>query len=108
MSSRVPEKLRGQLLEVQAPGLSSDAFSLNFEEIKVTFTALAPGEQGTILLGWRGCLTCTVAAAAPVQEVTATARSPAGRHRPHQQPEQRGLVGLLSSPPHPFGHGLCR
>ena len=96
---QIPEKLRGQLLQFQAPGIPNDAFSLNFEEIKVTFRALGPGEQGTIVLGWYGCLTCTVAAGSTAPGVTASVSvTLPGDVDTSNNQSSATLEGLLSSP----------
>ena len=96
---QIPEKFRGQTPQLQASTLPSDAFTLNFEEIKVTFRSLAPGDQGTIVLGWYGCITCTVTASSVEQSVTAsvTVTLP-GDVDPSNNQSSATLEGLLSSP----------
>ncbi|MBP8292050.1 MAG: hypothetical protein KAX65_04710, partial [Caldilineaceae bacterium] len=74
LAFQIPEKLRdGEIILVQTPGIPNEAMSLNFEEIKMTLRPLAPGEAGTIVFGWYGCITCTRASLAATA-ITATVK----------------------------------
>ena len=89
---QIPEKLRGLPVRVvsgQGAGdpIPTESFSFNFDRLGVRLPAIAPGARNKIMLGWYGCITCTVAAAsAPGADYTATARlTLRGRCRSLQQ-----------------------
>ena len=63
LTVQIPPQLRGnQLVTLQAPGIASGSIVRQLDSIQFALPVLQPGESGEIVLGWYGCLTCTVAA----------------------------------------------
>lgn len=61
---QIPERLRGvEPILLRAPGVTSESISFNFDRLGFALPDLTPGDGGSIILGWYGCITCTVAAA---------------------------------------------
>lgn len=70
---QIPEPLRGaELALLQSPGIRSENISFNFDKLKFALDPLAPGQEGVIVLGWGGCITCTVSASGVALESSAT------------------------------------
>ena len=61
---QIPEKLRdGEIVLLQAPGIAQEDITRSIEKIQFGLPDLRLGDGGGIILGWYGCLTCTLAAA---------------------------------------------
>lgn len=66
-----PPALRnGELVIFKSPGIATDSF-MKLGDIQGELMDLEPGRFGTIVLGWTGCLTCTVVAANTNVDITA-------------------------------------
>ncbi len=60
---QIPEKLRGaQPAFVHAPGIAPNKIKFGVGTISFGLPNLAMGDLGTIIVGWTGCLTCTLTA----------------------------------------------
>ncbi|HQY91259.1 DNRLRE domain-containing protein [Caldilinea sp.] len=103
LTFQIPPQLRGnQLVTLQAPGIASGSIVRQLDSIQFALPVLQPGESGEIVLGWYGCLTCTVAAsnASDVQmDVQAAAQvTLAGDIDSVNNQSSATAYGLLSSP----------
>ncbi|MEZ4711063.1 MAG: GEVED domain-containing protein [Caldilineaceae bacterium] len=59
---QIPEKLLdGQIELLRAPGIANSSIKQLPGKIQFGLPDLRPGEFGAIVMGWTGCLTCTVA-----------------------------------------------
>lgn len=97
---QIPEPLRGaELALLQSPGIRSENISFNFDKLKFALDPLAPGQDGVIVLGWVGCITCTVSAsgAALASSATVTAQL-AGDTDASNNQSSATARGLLSFP----------
>ncbi|MBE2239975.1 MAG: DNRLRE domain-containing protein [Caldilineaceae bacterium] len=103
LTFQIPPQLRGsQLVTLRAPGIAASSIVRNPDSIQFKLPALQPGESGAIVLGWTGCLTCTVAAsnASDVQmdvQATAQVTQPGDIDAGNNQ-SRATAYGLLSSP----------
>ncbi|MFN8468604.1 MAG: DNRLRE domain-containing protein [Caldilineaceae bacterium] len=61
---QIPEKLRGQQPAlVKGSDATRESISFNFDRLSVQLPTMAPNTGGSLVLGWYGCITCTLAAA---------------------------------------------
>lgn len=97
---QIPEKLRDMEIKwLRAPNVAQDQITRNPDSISLTLPDLEPGANGTVVLGWAGCLTCTVASSISADEYTAVARARLeGDVDPSNNEDSITLRGLLSSP----------
>lgn len=59
---QIPEKLRGlRPALVRGGGVTQNSISFNFDKLSAVLPALEPNSAGTVILGWYGCITCTLA-----------------------------------------------
>ncbi len=71
---QIPEKLQGVPLELlRAPGIEEGSIDVGNGSIRFTLPDLSVGSFGTIVLGWTGCLTCTLTTQVAAADVTAPA-----------------------------------
>jgi plastocyanin len=69
---QIPEKLRGQRpLLVKGSDVAPDSISFNVDRLSVALPGLAPNTGGSLVLGWYGCITCTLAAAGTAPDALA-------------------------------------
>lgn len=61
-SITLPSILANGDIRVRAPSIDDDQIDIGSTGIEGTLPDLNPGEMGTVVLGWTGCLTCTLAA----------------------------------------------
>lgn len=60
---QIPEKLRGvQPSFLRAPGVTPANIQMGTDKIRFGLSVLQMGDFGTIIVGWTGCLTCTLTA----------------------------------------------
>jgi len=97
---QIPEHLRGvELAMLQAPGIPSENISLNFDKLQFAPGPLAPGQGGAIVLGWYGCITCTVSTAGVALESPATVSAQLADDTDTSNNQSSAVApGLLSSP----------
>lgn len=75
---QIPEKFRGiQPRLIRAPGVKTESISFNFDKLSFVLPSIEQANVYQVLLGWYGCITCTVAsnasAAATLAEYTGVA-----------------------------------
>ena len=103
---QIPEKLRdGQLVLLRAPGISGDSVRRLPTKIQFDLPDLTAGGFGAIVMGWTGCLTCTVAAnmaanvAAPLESYDASVNvTLAGDVNPDNNQATARVAGLSVGP----------
>ncbi|MCB0190000.1 MAG: hypothetical protein KDE31_37270, partial [Caldilineaceae bacterium] len=66
-----PTLQNGKLTFLKAPGIPSSKLFAKFDGVQGELMDLEPGQFGTIVLGWTGCLTCTLTAASADTDFTA-------------------------------------
>lgn len=75
---QIPEKLQGiPPSNVTIPGIDKSSLQVGTNSLRLTLPTLEFGGFGRIILGWTGCLTCTLTAAdlaAPTADFTASAK----------------------------------
>ena len=57
----IPEALRDGKFDIRAPGIPDSDLNIGSSGIDGLLPDLQPGDRGTIVLSWTGCLTCVVA-----------------------------------------------
>ncbi len=63
---QIPEKLRDmEIVMAKGTDVAVEQISFNFDRLTVSLPDLKPGHTGSIILGWYGCITCTLMANAP-------------------------------------------
>ena len=66
---QIPEKLRGQQpVLVKGSDAARESISFNFDRLIVRLPSMVPNTGGSLVLGWYGCITCTLAAAGTVPD----------------------------------------
>ncbi|HAJ37037.1 MAG TPA: hypothetical protein DCL15_15255 [Chloroflexi bacterium] len=97
---QIPQQLRGaELAMLQAPSIRSESISFNFDKLQFTLDPLAPGQGGAIVLGWYGCITCTVSAAGAALDSPATVTAQMSGDVDTSNNQSSAVArGLLSSP----------
>jgi plastocyanin len=101
---QIPEQLRGQQpVVLQAPGVPQRNISFNFDKLSLTLPYIEQDNTYSVVLGWYGCITCTLAsnvtAASAEVEYTASATVIAtGDTDTSNNQRSTTLRGLLSSP----------
>jgi plastocyanin len=62
---RIPAQFRGQQpVLVKGTDVAPESISINFDRLNLLLPALAPHTGGSLVLGWYGCITCTLALSA--------------------------------------------
>lgn len=101
---QIPEKFRGQQPSVlRAPGVSPQNISVNVDKLTMLLPHIEQDNVYSVVLGWYGCITCTVAsnvtAAAATAEYTGIATvTAAGDSDTSNNQSSATARGLLSSP----------
>lgn len=101
---QIPEKFRGvQPRLIRTPGVKAESISFNFDKLSFVLPYLEQENVYQVVLGWYGCITCTVAshvsAAAATAEYTGIATVTAtGDADTSNNQSSATARGLLSSP----------
>lgn len=101
---QIPEKLRGQQpVILRAPGVTSESISFNFDKLSLLLPYIEQDNLYSVVLGWYGCITCTVAgnvsAANPMVDYTGVAKVTANGDSDASNNQSSATArGLLSSP----------
>ena len=68
---QIPEKLRGQQpVLVKGSDAARESISFNFDRLSLLLPAMAPNSGGSLVLGWYGCITCTLVTGAAANAAT--------------------------------------
>ena len=58
---QIPEKLRDmEIILARGSDVTMDDISFNFDKLSLTLPDVLPGHSGSLVLGWYGCITCTL------------------------------------------------
>lgn len=101
---QIPEKFRGvPPVIVRTPGVSSQSISFNFDKISFILPFIEQDNLYSVVLGWYGCITCTLtsqlSAAQATVDYTGVAKVTLGGDSDAGNNESRATArGLLSSP----------
>lgn len=101
---QIPEKFRGQQPTIlRAPGVKTESISFNFDKLTLLLPYLEQDNVYSVVLGWYGCITCTLAsnvmAANTTVDYTGVAKVTAdGDSDTSNNQSSATARGLLSSP----------
>lgn len=96
---QIPEKLRGQQpVVLRAPGVSSQNISFNFDKLTMLLPFIEQNNVFEVVLGWYGCITCTLAASADVDYTANVNLMVTGDVDTSNNTSSATSRGLLSSP----------
>jgi len=97
---QIPEKLRDlEIILVKGTDVAREDISFNFDKLSVILPHIEQNARGSLVLGWYGCITCTVSAATAAVDPTATVHVTLdGDIDTSNNQSTATLRGLLSSP----------
>ena len=101
---QIPEKFHGiPPTLVKGTHATAESISFNFDRLSIVLPSLEPNRGGSVVLGWYGCITCTlassVAAASTAEDYTASVKvTAAGDVDTSNNQSSATARGLLRSP----------
>ncbi len=97
---QIPEKLRDlEIILVKGTDVTKEDISFNFDKLSFILPHIEQNARGSLVLGWYGCITCTVTAATSAVDHTASVNVTLdGDIDTSNNQSTATLRGLLSSP----------
>lgn len=97
---QIPAQLRNsELVLVKGTEVTRESISFNFDKLSFTLPHIEQGVRGSVVLGWYGCITCTVTAANANVDYTGSVNATVnGDIDTSNNQSSTTLRGLLSSP----------